>query len=78
MFLGILHCYSMHFITATVLGASDLYVVMCRLGDSISSIVVPKGTQGLTFGTNEKKMGWNSQPTRAVHFDNVRVPAENR
>ena len=58
---------------------SDLYVVMCRVeGGSISSIVVPKGTPGLTFGAKEDKMGWNCQPTRQVNFEDVRVPAANR
>lgn len=63
-------------------GASDLYVVMSRTGEAgpkgISTIVVPKGTPGLTFGADEKKMGWNAQPTRAVVFEGVRVPVGNR
>ena len=63
-------------------GASDLYVVMARTGEpgprGISTIVVPKGTAGLSFGADEKKMGWNAQPTRAVVFDGVRVPVGNR
>ncbi len=63
-------------------GASDLYVVMARTGEAgprgISTIVVPKGTPGLSFGADEKKMGWNAQPTRAVVFDGVRVPVGNR
>ena len=63
-------------------GASDLYIVMARTGEAgpkgISTIVVPKGTPGLTFGADEKKMGWNAQPTRAVIFDGVRVPVGNR
>ncbi len=63
-------------------GASDLYVVMARTGGDgaggISAFVVEKGTPGLSFGANEKKMGWNAQPTRAVLFDGARVPAANR
>jgi alkylation response protein AidB-like acyl-CoA dehydrogenase len=63
-------------------GASDIYVVMARTGESgasgVSTFVVEKGTPGLSFGANEKKMGWNAQPTRQVIFENCRVPAENR
>ena len=62
-------------------GASDIYIVMARTGAAgakgISAFIVPKDAVGLSFGTNEKKMGWNAQPTRTVMFDNVRVPAEN-
>ncbi|MFC5391260.1 isobutyryl-CoA dehydrogenase [Bosea vestrisii] len=63
-------------------GVSDVYVVMVRTGEAgpsgISTIVVEKGTPGLSFGANEKKMGWNAQPTRAVIFENCRVPIANR
>ena len=63
-------------------GSSSVYVVMARTGAAgtkgISAIVVPAGTPGLSFGANEKKMGWNAQPTRQVIFDNVRVPVNNR
>jgi alkylation response protein AidB-like acyl-CoA dehydrogenase len=63
-------------------GASDLYVCMVRTGEAgpsgISAIVVEKGTPGLSFGADERKMGWNAQPTRAVRFDGCRVPAANR
>ncbi len=63
-------------------GVSDLYVVMARTGGpgakGVSAIVVEKGTPGLSFGANERKMGWNSQPTAQVMFDEVRVPVENR
>ena len=63
-------------------GVSDVYVVMVRTGEAgpsgISTIVVEKGTPGLSFGANEKKMGWNAQPTRAVIFENCRVPVANR
>lgn len=60
---------------------SDLYVVMCRTGGAgpkgVSAIVVEKDTPGLSFGSQERKMGWNSQPTAVVQFDDCRVPAEN-
>ena len=63
-------------------GTSDLYVVMARTGGDgaggISAIVVEKDAPGLTFGAQEKKLGWKSQPTAMVHFDNVRVPTINR
>jgi len=63
-------------------GASDVYAVMCRTGGEgpggISCILVEKDTPGLSFGKPEAKMGWNSQPTATVSFDDVRVPAENR
>ena len=63
-------------------GASDIYVVMCRTGGEgpkgISTLVVPKGTEGLSFGKKEKKLGWNSQPTAMVIFENARVPVANR
>lgn len=61
-------------------GATDLYVVMARTGGpgpkGISAFLVEKGAEGLTFGANEKKMGWNAQPTRTVMLDRVRVKAE--
>jgi alkylation response protein AidB-like acyl-CoA dehydrogenase len=63
-------------------GESGLYAVMARTGGNgargISTLLVPGDTAGLSFGANERKMGWNAQPTRAVTFDNVRVPAANR
>jgi alkylation response protein AidB-like acyl-CoA dehydrogenase len=63
-------------------GVSDIYVVMARTGGEgpggISTFVVEKGTPGLSFGANEKKMGWNAQPTRAVIMEGCRVPAANR
>jgi len=62
-------------------GFSDLYFVMCRTGDTsssgISCVLVEKGTQGLSFGAQEKKMGWHCSPTAQVFFDNVEVPEEN-
>eukprot|EP00602_Paraphysomonas_sp_CaronLab_P005343 CAMPEP_0185017980 /NCGR_PEP_ID=MMETSP1103-20130426/832_1 /TAXON_ID=36769 /ORGANISM="Paraphysomonas bandaiensis, Strain Caron Lab Isolate" /LENGTH=411 /DNA_ID=CAMNT_0027547615 /DNA_START=19 /DNA_END=1254 /DNA_ORIENTATION=+ len=63
-------------------GMSDLYVVMCRTGGSgprgISCLLVPKDTPGLSFGADEKKMGWKVQPTRQVIFEDCRVPVSNR
>ncbi|MDR3469439.1 MAG: isobutyryl-CoA dehydrogenase [Xanthobacteraceae bacterium] len=63
-------------------GANDLYVVMVRTGGDgaggVSTLVVDKDTPGVSFGANERKMGWNAQPTRAVIFDNARVPVANR
>lgn len=63
-------------------GAADVYVVMARTGGpgpkGISAIVVEKDTPGLSFGAQEKKMGWKSQPTAAVLFDGARVPVANR
>jgi hypothetical protein len=63
-------------------GVSDIYVVMARTGEAgprgISCIVVEKDTPGLSFGAQEQKLGWKSQPTAAVVFENCRVPVENR
>jgi alkylation response protein AidB-like acyl-CoA dehydrogenase len=63
-------------------GSSDVYVAMLRTGGEgpkgISTIVVEKGTPGLSFGKKEKKLGWNSQPTAMVIFENCRVPVANR
>jgi len=63
-------------------GRSDIYVVMCRTGGEgpkgISTLAVPKDTPGLSFGKQERKLGWNSQPTAMVNFDNARVPVANR
>ena len=62
--------------------ARDFYVVMARTGDEgargISTFLVEGGTPGLAFGANERKMGWHAQPTRAVIFEDCRVPVENR
>ncbi len=62
-------------------GESDVYVVMARTSDDgakgISCFIVEKGTEGLSFGAQEKKMGWHSQPTSAVMFDDCRIPAAN-
>ncbi|MBU6319983.1 MAG: acyl-CoA dehydrogenase family protein [Alphaproteobacteria bacterium] len=63
-------------------GDSDLYVVMARTGDAgakgVSAFIVLKEDKGLSFGANERKMGWNSQPTRQVMFEDVRIPASRR
>ena len=60
-------------------GVSDLYLTMVRTGGDgpagVSALLIPKDTPGLSFGANEKKMGWNAQPTRAVILDNARLPA---
>ena len=61
---------------------SDLYVCMVRTGeegpDGISCLVIEDGTPGLSFGAQEKKLGWHSQPTAMLHFDDCRVPVANR
>ena len=63
-------------------GSSDLYLVMARTGGEgahgISAFLVDNGTPGLSFGAQEKKLGWHSQPTAAVHFDACEVPATQR
>ena len=63
-------------------GWSDIYVVMARTSDDgargISCFVVEKGTDGLSFGANEKKMGWKAQPTAQVIFEECRIPVSNR
>ncbi|WP_411818716.1 isobutyryl-CoA dehydrogenase [Hyphococcus sp. DH-69] len=63
-------------------GVSDLYVVMVRTGGDgpkgISTVLVEKDTPGLSFGANEKKMGWNAQPTAIVTFEDCRIPVSNR
>ncbi|MFJ2775422.1 MULTISPECIES: acyl-CoA dehydrogenase family protein [unclassified Kitasatospora] len=61
-------------------GSSQVYVVMARTGGEgphgISAFVVERGDPGLSFGPNERKMGWNAQPTRQVVLDGVRLPAD--
>ena len=63
-------------------GAVDVYAVMCRTGGAgprgVSCLLVPAGAEGLSFGSQERKMGWRNQPTALVHFRDVRVPAANR
>lgn len=64
-------------------GATDVLVLMARTGgpDSgaggISAFAVPADTPGIHYGKKEEKMGWNSQPTRTISFDNVRIPADH-
>ncbi|MDJ0276972.1 acyl-CoA dehydrogenase family protein [Sphingomonas sp. 2R-10] len=62
-------------------GDNDVYLVMVRTGGEgpkgISCLVVEKDMPGVSFGANERKLGWHSQPTRAVILDQVRVPAAN-
>ncbi|MEC8176363.1 MAG: acyl-CoA dehydrogenase family protein [Pseudomonadota bacterium] len=62
-------------------GHSDLYVAMVRTGDEgaggVSCFLIEKDTPGLSFGANERKMGWNNQPTAQVVFEDCRVPVEN-
>lgn len=59
---------------------SDAYIVMCRTGDDgpkgISTVIVDDGTEGLSFGALEHKMGWKAQPTSQVQFDDCKVPLE--
>ena len=62
-------------------GATDVLIVMARTGGGgaggISAFAVPADAPGVGYGKKERKMGWNSQPTRAISFDNVRVPADH-
>jgi alkylation response protein AidB-like acyl-CoA dehydrogenase len=62
-------------------GYSDAYIVMVRTGEDgprgVSAIIVEEGTEGLSFGGLEDKMGWRSQPTRQVQLDACKVPAGN-
>ncbi len=65
-------------------GDTQVLVVMARTGEpnsgasGVSAIVVPADAEGISYGKNEEKMGWKSQPTRLISFDNVRVPVANR
>jgi alkylation response protein AidB-like acyl-CoA dehydrogenase len=63
-------------------GVNDVYVSMVRTSDDgargITCLVIDKDMEGLSFGAAEKKLGWNASPTAQVHFDNVKVPVENR
>ncbi len=69
------------FISGAGEDGSDIYVCMVRTGEEgakgISCIVVEKDTPGLSFGAQEKKLGWHSQPTAQVNFDDCRVPVSN-
>ena len=62
-------------------GYSDVYVTMVRTGDDsasgISTLLIEKDSPGLSFGAQEKKMGWNSQPTAQVIFEDCKVPVKN-
>ena len=64
-------------------GATDVLVLMARTGDAasgaggISAFAVPADLPGIHYGKKEDKMGWNSQPTRTISFDNVRIPADH-
>ena len=63
-------------------GENDIYVVMVRTGEDgpkgISCLVIEKDMEGVSFGAQERKLGWHSQPTAQVNFDGVRVPVANR
>jgi alkylation response protein AidB-like acyl-CoA dehydrogenase len=63
-------------------GENELYVTMVRTGEEgpkgISCLVIEKDMPGVSFGAPEKKLGWHSQPTAQVNFDEVRVPVANR
>ncbi|CAG0884478.1 unnamed protein product [Darwinula stevensoni] len=63
-------------------GESSLYLIMCRTGGSgpkgITCVLVENGAPGLSFGKKEKKVGWNSQPTKALILEDCRVPVTNR
>ena len=63
-------------------GENEIYVTMVRTGEEgpkgISCLVIEKDMPGVSFGANERKLGWHSQPTRQVTFEDVRVPVENR
>jgi len=65
-------------------GATDVLVLMARTGDAdsgakgISTFLIPADAEGISYGKNEEKMGWHSQPTRLVTLEDVRIPASNR
>ncbi|HEY8386462.1 MAG TPA: acyl-CoA dehydrogenase family protein [Porticoccaceae bacterium] len=63
-------------------GDTDILVAMLRTGEpgpkGISAFAIPADSPGITYGKAEEKMGWNSQPTRAISFEDVVVPAANR
>ena len=62
-------------------GETDLLIVMVRTADEgargISCLAIPADSSGISFGKKEDKMGWNNQPTRLIHFENVKVPVGN-
>ncbi|CAM3602902.1 isobutyryl-CoA dehydrogenase [Parendozoicomonas haliclonae] len=63
-------------------GSTDVLVAMVRTGEAgpkgISTLVIPADAEGISYGRKEEKMGWNSQPTRTITFEDVRVPVANR
>ncbi len=65
-------------------GSTDVLVLMARTGTAedgargISAFAIPADAAGISYGKNEDKMGWNSQPTRAIAFEDVRIPADHR
>ena len=63
-------------------GSTDVLVVMVRTGElgpkGISTLVIPADTPGISYGSNLEKMGWHSQPTKEISFENVEVPVQNR
>lgn len=63
-------------------GSTDVLVVMVRTGElgakGISTLVIPADTPGITYGANLEKMGWHSQPTKEIIFENVEVPVKYR
>ncbi|MFA6123586.1 acyl-CoA dehydrogenase family protein [Sphingomonas sp.] len=62
-------------------GENEVYVTMVRTGaegpKGISCLVIEKDMPGVSFGANERKLGWHSQPTAQVIFEDVRVPVDN-
>ncbi|KZY38467.1 acyl-CoA dehydrogenase [Oleiphilus sp. HI0081] len=62
-------------------GDTDLLVTMLRTGEAgpkgITCLAIPATSEGISFGKKEEKLGWSNQPTRLIHFENVRVPKEN-
>ncbi len=62
-------------------GSTDVLVLMARTGGpgaaGVSAFAVPADAPGISYGKKEHKMGWNSQPTRTISFDNVRIPADH-
>ena len=66
------------FISGAGADKGQVYLVMARTGKKeVSCFILEDGMEGLSFGSNEKKMGWNVQPTRVVNFDDIRVSKEN-
>lgn len=61
---------------------SDVYLCMVRTGEAgpkgITCLLIEKNTMGISFGQPEKKLGWHSQPTTMVFFDNCKVPISHQ